>query len=223
MNGVLRSETLAKRMREGVAVLLGSAFGFVFILISVYVLNEVLPGRTSSERQPSQVMSVLEPRSIQAEEVIEEAPKVQPSEESEPPPPLDLFEAKSGPGSSFDFAVFDSRGKDSLRKRALSELSETSDVSRLDEVPRRTSESTIEFPGDARKRGVEGFVTINLLISRQGRVLKSHLVDSHPQGVFDAAVLEASRKWAFSPPTQKGEPVQVWLRQTVRFDLQEKR
>lgn len=222
MKGVLYNGSRPHSIRDALSVLLGSAFGLSFMMVSIYLLNEVLPGRSRPKPKPAEIMSVVELQPLQTEELVPEVSQEQPHEMDTAPPPLDLFDSQAGAGSAFDFAVFDSKGQGDLSKRTLSELSETSDVSRLDEVPRRSSSATIEFPKDARKRGLEGFVTVNLLISRQGRVLKSLLVDSRPKGVFDTIVLDAAKKWAFTPPTQKGEPVQVWLRQTVRFDLQER-
>jgi protein TonB len=89
----------------------------------------------------------------------------------------------------------------------------------VDAPPKAVERSQPTYPPRARAEGVEGSVTVSLLVAADGSVEQAKVVRAEPAGVFDAAALEAVRAWRFEPATYSGKPVKVWARQVVRFAL----
>ena len=90
----------------------------------------------------------------------------------------------------------------------------------VDVKPKPAQRSAMEYPKAARKNGVTGYVLMNLLISKNGRVEKVKVLQSEPAGVFDEVAEAGVRGWNFTPAQYKGQPVKVWAKQKIRFDLQ---
>jgi protein TonB len=76
------------------------------------------------------------------------------------------------------------------------------------------------YPMRARRRGVEGWVTVRFLVNERGEVSQVEIIDADPQGVFDQAVLRSVGGWRFEPGTVDGIPVKTRVETTVRFELQ---
>lgn len=77
-----------------------------------------------------------------------------------------------------------------------------------------------EYPASARRRGIEGFVTVRFTIGPSGRVTDATVIDSKPPGVFDRSVLKAIRRWRYDPKLVDGKPVaRPNQRVTLKFEL----
>jgi len=74
-----------------------------------------------------------------------------------------------------------------------------------------------EYPDLAREAGIEGAVTLLVLVGVSGRVVDVRVLRSAP--VFDAAAIEALRHWVFRPALAGTRPVAVWVAVPVRFTL----
>lgn len=75
------------------------------------------------------------------------------------------------------------------------------------------------YPPGARERGVEGWVRVRVLVSREGSVEQVVVDTAQPPGEFDAAAQDAARRWRFRPATYEGQPVRAWVRQKLVFQL----
>jgi len=74
------------------------------------------------------------------------------------------------------------------------------------------------YPLQARRRGIEGVVIINVLISETGDVLRAKVVNPSPEKkVLEEAALEAVKKWKFSSAMKDGQRVRVWMIVPVKF------
>jgi len=74
------------------------------------------------------------------------------------------------------------------------------------------------YPLQARRRGIEGVVMVNVLISETGDVLRVKVVNpSSETEMLEEAALEAVEKWKFSPAIKDGQRVKVWMVVSVRF------
>jgi protein TonB len=89
----------------------------------------------------------------------------------------------------------------------------------VDQPPRAIAASSPSYPARARAQGVEGYVKIRLLVGADGQVVEAKILDAQPRGVFEQSASSAVRQWRFSPATYKGQPVKLWVVQTVRFKL----
>lgn len=77
------------------------------------------------------------------------------------------------------------------------------------------------YPGEAIRRGLEGFVTLEIDLAADGSVIAARVVDSEPGRVFDAAALKAAYRSRFAPAASRGESGARRVVQTVYFKLED--
>jgi len=86
-------------------------------------------------------------------------------------------------------------------------------------MPELRSEVRVPYPPEARKRGIQGAVVMNLLIDDSGKVREVSLVEGpHPE--LNAAAMAAARGFQFSPALIQKKPVAVRIRYVYRFVLE---
>lgn len=83
----------------------------------------------------------------------------------------------------------------------------------------RTSPLRISYPEEARRRGIEGAVTLELSVAADGTVRDARVVSSIPMGVFEEAAFRWLRVARFAPALRQGEPVPALHMLMVRFKL----
>jgi periplasmic protein TonB len=76
-----------------------------------------------------------------------------------------------------------------------------------------------EYPAIARRRGYEGTVLVEVLVSRDGRVEDLRLLQSSGYSVLDQAAMTSMKGWLFEPATINEEKVEMWVKVPVRFHL----
>lgn len=77
-----------------------------------------------------------------------------------------------------------------------------------------------EYPRLARRRGYEGAVIMEVLVTRQGRVEDLRLFRSSGYPILDRAAMAAVKGWVFEPGRRGEERVEMWVKVPVRFRLQ---
>ncbi len=77
-----------------------------------------------------------------------------------------------------------------------------------------------DYPVSALRRGLEGSVTLRLLINEKGEVEAVEVVRTHGSTCFRRAVLKVAKKWRFTAPRHRGRPVRAWAVKTTHFELQ---
>ena len=87
----------------------------------------------------------------------------------------------------------------------------------VDVKPKVLSRPPLEYPAEAAKDGIKGYVVINMLIAKDGSVELAKILESQPADIFDNAALNAVRSWRFSPAKYKQKPVKMWAKQKIRF------
>lgn len=73
------------------------------------------------------------------------------------------------------------------------------------------------YPAIAKAAGVQGSVTVQVLIDEQGRVLDAKVASGHP--LLRQAAVQIAYKWKFTPTVLNGEPVKVTGVVTYNFTL----
>lgn len=74
------------------------------------------------------------------------------------------------------------------------------------------------YPAEAYRRGIEGTVVLNVLISESGRVLQTKVLHTIKGPFeFDTACMEALRQWRFDPAVKNGKHVRVWKPISITF------
>ena len=85
--------------------------------------------------------------------------------------------------------------------------------------PRIVDGEKPDYPSNARAKGWEGTVRIQILVNTEGRVEDLRIVASSGYAELDAAARQAVQSWRFSPALQNGSPVSAWATLPVVFDL----
>ncbi len=90
----------------------------------------------------------------------------------------------------------------------------------LDKLPRKTSGPDPIYPPEAKRNRTEGWVMLELDISRDGTVTNVEVVDWMGDPNFKQSALKAVRQWTFKPGEVDGQPVDANdLRQRITFNL----
>ena len=89
--------------------------------------------------------------------------------------------------------------------------------------PRLLYEIEPYYPRLARISGIEGDVVINCLISTDGRVGDTEVIQSSGHPSLDAAARTFARRLEFAPARQGEDSVDVWLSLEVNFELDARR
>ncbi|MFC1526187.1 energy transducer TonB [Candidatus Latescibacterota bacterium] len=88
---------------------------------------------------------------------------------------------------------------------------------RVEKQPVPVKEVVPKYPEVARKAGIEGHVTVLVLISRDGKVEAVGKVIG-PE-VFHEEAKKAAVHWEFTPAIQNDKPVRVWVSLPFKFQL----
>ena len=76
------------------------------------------------------------------------------------------------------------------------------------------------YPLVAEREGIEGYATVQFTITAEGKVRDPVVVDAVPPDVFNAAAIEAARKFEYRPRIVNGQPVEVsGVPMRFRFEL----
>lgn len=93
------------------------------------------------------------------------------------------------------------------------------DLAVVDEMPVLVSLPAPRYPEMARQAGVEGRVTLGLLVGRTGRVEQVRVLESIP--ALDDAARGAALEARFKPASWQRRNVRVWVTMPIRFSLRE--
>lgn len=86
------------------------------------------------------------------------------------------------------------------------------------EPPRLLREVKPDYTEDARRRGLEGDVVLEIVVRSDGRVGDMRILQSLGAGLDQQAV-QAVRRWQFAPATRRGRAVDVVVEVAVEFKL----
>lgn len=87
----------------------------------------------------------------------------------------------------------------------------------VEELPEALERPAPAYPDEARRAGIEGTVTVQALVDREGVVRDARVVRGIPP--LDEAALRAVRQWRFRPAKSNGRPIAVWVAVPIRFSL----
>jgi len=76
-----------------------------------------------------------------------------------------------------------------------------------------------EYPSYELDNGIEGEVTLEVLVSVAGEVEGAWVLEARGPRSFEAASLEAIQQFRFKPPIVDGQATQMWIRFLVRFRI----
>ncbi|WP_159455514.1 energy transducer TonB [Pseudobacteriovorax antillogorgiicola] len=205
--------TFSKKLVAGCFFVLGP----LFVVFAILSLNRLLVELDLAPKTESTHFAVNKtPKKTSQNEV---KPKPKPKPRKRPDninPNLDSILA----GSSFGLESYEWLDGDALGGDLLDDIKNaamTADT--VEQPPVVTKTASLEYPEFARKKGIKGYVTINLLVTAAGQVEKTQVIESVPDGIFDQVALAAVKQWNFQPGMNKGRRVAVWVEQTIKFSL----
>ena len=88
----------------------------------------------------------------------------------------------------------------------------------VEELPEAITKVQPIYPEMARDAGVDGTVTVQALVGKDGKVKDTKVVKSDSQMLNQSAVV-AVQQWVFKPALSNNKPVAVWVAVPVRFSL----
>ena len=135
--------------------------------------------------------------------------------------PSDLGSSLTGSGLSFGVPQFDETGFADITDGGLLDSmgGGAMDKDTVDTAPRVIKRAPLVYPELARRQGISGYVTMNVLINETGTVEDVEVVDSKPVEIFDLKADSTIRQWKFEPATYNGKKVKVWAMQKIVFKL----
>jgi protein TonB len=75
------------------------------------------------------------------------------------------------------------------------------------------------YPEHERERGIEGSVTVELLVDEQGLVAHADALNLIGPASFQESALEAVRQFEFVPPVIDGAPSTMWIKFVIKFRM----
>jgi protein TonB len=144
-----------------------------------------------------------------------------------PPPNQEVNEAKPTPREEDPPPVTAEKNQDyrCTDDDSLARILETDDIGEtvvstkeVDERAIVTAKPKPSYTKEARRNGVQGFVTLKVLLSARGKIARVRVVKGLPAGLTENAI-RAACKMEFKPARKNGEPVGQWLTAEYVFRL----
>lgn len=167
---------------------------------------------------------------VESQERVVEEPLVEPVRLEAPPPQIDVQAALETTDLSLTLALSDTWQKQPLSVSVRVPVAEGTGpveqvmpevftLAQVDQTPIPTKRMRPIYPPRARMQRIEGWVEVEFIVNRDGRVEDLIVVGAHPDNTFVQSAERAIRRWAFKPGTYRGKAVPVRVRQKLSFDL----
>jgi len=75
------------------------------------------------------------------------------------------------------------------------------------------------YPVMARRRGYEGKILLDVLVNSRGLVSDIKIKHSSGHQSLDTAAVETVKNWLFTPASEGGRPVSMWIDVPIEFEL----
>ncbi len=77
-----------------------------------------------------------------------------------------------------------------------------------------------KYPRRAQKRGIEGYVLLEYVVDKTGRVVNPRVIKAKPPGTFNKAAIEATRLYRYLPTIKEGRPIAVsGVKTRITFEM----
>jgi TonB family protein len=123
-----------------------------------------------------------------------------------------LLQMAAGLGASADLAALNQR-------LAQLKLTTAGPPEVLEASLTRTRAIELDYPADALRRSVEGWVDVTYVVTAEGKVTTIKVLDSSPKGVFELAATRALQRVRYKPATQGGKSSAVSTKLRISFRM----
>jgi len=200
-------------LKQAAALLCGGA-GTFGVMALVLVMNQSQLDKQDGARQGEVAFAVEAPRPKKKPQ--QRKPRPKPKRSRAKPPPAPIVGASLA-GMSFGLEALEGALGDDMDALLGDINSVVMTAETVDELPTPIHQPLPTPPQRAIARGIDGQVTISVLIGVDGRVQSIEVIDSRPPGVFDQAVLTAAKQWTFNPAMYQGAPVPLRVEYPIPF------
>jgi protein TonB len=76
-----------------------------------------------------------------------------------------------------------------------------------------------KYPPHEQAAGIEGNVTVELLVDEEGKVAQASVLGRVGPRSFEDAALDAVRLFEFQPPVEDGQPTSMWIKFVIKFRM----
>lgn len=183
--------------------------------------EQLLPKRIEAPKvvvQEEEIIQIeMPPLEPEPEEVVEEMQEEQPTNQLAPPSlvdmptvvPVDAFVQQMQPPPPPGLEV--AKGAVSIPvtrpgTNFAKGMKDLFDIANLDQIPVARLRVAAVYPLDLKRNSVEGYATVEFIVTSSGDVLNAHVVDSSNLG-FERPAIEAIMKWKFRPGRKGGRVV----------------
>lgn len=195
-------------------------FGGMLMVLLIVALNKSVDKKEDAVKKQTRIVKVEKTeKKVVKKEKPERKKQVRRTRAAPQAPPPDLS-AMIG-GIEMNIPEFEAAAvMEGDARELLDDIAEDTVMSErtVDSKPRVTHRAEIAYPDDAVEEDIEGYVVVHLLIAKDGSVQLAKVLEAEPRGVFEETVLNGVRDWRFMPARYKGDPVQVWVKQKIRFN-----
>ncbi|MEA1918464.1 MAG: TonB family protein [Campylobacterota bacterium] len=200
--------------------LLWMIFGSALMVALIITMNLREKAKDQGASDKKTKMEVVQKAKPKTQAAPKPKPKPKPKKRASQAPMPNLGSSLAGVDLGIpEFAVGDLMGSgESLLGDVSKDMTMTE--STVDSVPRAAQRAALEYPKQAKRKGITGYVLFNLLIGKEGNVIRTKILESQPQGVFDDVATASIKQWKFEPAMYKNEAVKVWAKQKISFQFQ---
>lgn len=134
---------------------------------------------------------------------------------------VDTYAGGDGIGGEIDGAVYSGGGNYSYESNGGDEIypGET-DFVPFEKEPEMYYYKQPKYPRLCKLAGIEGVVTLKVLIGKDGLVIKAKIARSSGNDALDDAALSVAKDNRFSPALQNSNPISLWVSYKVTFTLE---
>lgn len=209
------------RLRVPIAALLAGLI--VSVLFGLLRAASSVRSEETEALALSKVEFVRLRREVEIEEKKREKPQIEKPEQAPVTPTMQIAK-ESGVSLELDVeaiaagigAEFGSAGGGGGDGTARGALAFSAGLSDRDPLPLVRVEP--QYPPQAARRGLEGWVHVRFTITTAGSI-KDAVVVKSSHGVFERAALQAVAKWKYQPQTRDGKPIEAQAETVLRFEM----
>jgi periplasmic protein TonB len=187
-------------IRWGLSLILGA----IITLLLFYVMQELIAGGESIQRNLN-IVKIVDATMPDIElDVIENIEKPEPIQEINEPPPVDNKQISLDDGPSLSIARSEVNLDGGLNLESAS-------ISITDGEMLPLVNVTPEYPQRAASRGIEGWCQVSFTVDGSGNVVENtiRVIDEEPPGMFDRSSIRAAARFKFQPRVKDGVGVPV--------------
>jgi protein TonB len=79
------------------------------------------------------------------------------------------------------------------------------------DAPKPVHREAPVYPRGAERRGIEGHVIVEYTVTSEGEITDAIVLEAAPEGVFDAAAVQAVQKWRYEKSGAESKGLQTKL------------